>query len=81
VVNWGLSAACPDVNAVASVLRVAGSDLRVVVHTAGPGTEDAQELALLTALGTGHPSAQGHCIVRDGRLTCGYRAGTDRVVI
>ncbi|MEV7805195.1 helix-turn-helix transcriptional regulator [Microbispora sp. NPDC088329] len=34
------------------VLTVAGSDLRVVVYTAEPGTEDAERLALLTVLGT-----------------------------
>lgn len=34
------------------VLTVAGSDLRIMVHTAEPGTEDAERLALLTVLGT-----------------------------
>ncbi|WP_413810442.1 helix-turn-helix transcriptional regulator [Streptomyces sp. OE57] len=34
------------------VLTVAGSDLRVVVYTAEPDTEDAERLALLTVLGT-----------------------------
>jgi transcriptional regulator with XRE-family HTH domain len=34
------------------VLTVAGSDLRIMVYTAEPGTEDAQRLALLTVLGT-----------------------------
>ncbi|MFD8460447.1 helix-turn-helix transcriptional regulator [Streptomyces antimycoticus] len=34
------------------VLTVAGSDLRMVVYTAEPGTEDAERLALLTVLGT-----------------------------
>ncbi|MEE1942907.1 helix-turn-helix transcriptional regulator [Streptomyces sp. TRM 70361] len=34
------------------VLTVSGSDLRVVVYTAEPGTEDAERLALLTVLGT-----------------------------
>ena len=34
------------------VLAVAGSDLRVMVYTAQPGTEDADRLALLTVLGT-----------------------------
>ncbi|MCG0290507.1 helix-turn-helix transcriptional regulator [Streptomyces sp. PSAA01] len=34
------------------VLTVAGSDLRIVVYTAEPGTEDAERLALLTVLGT-----------------------------
>ncbi|GAB7110304.1 hypothetical protein JCM4814A_86190 [Streptomyces phaeofaciens JCM 4814] len=34
------------------VLSVAGSDLRIMVYTAEPGTEDAERLALLTVLGT-----------------------------
>jgi len=34
------------------VLTVAGSDLRIMVYTAAPGTEDAERLALLTVLGT-----------------------------
>ncbi|OPF73167.1 transcriptional regulator [Streptomyces antioxidans] len=34
------------------VLTVAGSDLRIVVYTAEPHTEDAERLALLTVLGT-----------------------------
>ncbi|MFJ3641262.1 helix-turn-helix transcriptional regulator [Streptomyces sp. NPDC090108] len=34
------------------VLSVAGSDLRVMVYTAEPGTRDAERLALLTVLGT-----------------------------
>jgi transcriptional regulator with XRE-family HTH domain len=34
------------------VLTVAGSDLRIMIYTAEPGTEDAERLALLTALGT-----------------------------
>ncbi|MEV6741743.1 helix-turn-helix transcriptional regulator [Streptomyces sp. NPDC051104] len=34
------------------VLTVAGSDLRIMVYTAEPGTEDAERLALLTVLGT-----------------------------
>jgi transcriptional regulator with XRE-family HTH domain len=34
------------------VLTVAGSDLRIMVYTAEPGTEDAGRLALLTVLGT-----------------------------
>jgi len=33
------------------VLTVAGSDLRIMVYTAEPGTEDAERLALLTVLG------------------------------
>ena len=34
------------------VLTVAGSDLRIMVYTAEPGTVDAERLALLTVLGT-----------------------------
>ena len=34
------------------VLTVAGSDLRILVYTAVPGTEDAERLSLLTVLGT-----------------------------
>ncbi|MEV4454857.1 helix-turn-helix transcriptional regulator [Microbispora sp. NPDC049633] len=34
------------------VLTVTGSDLRIMVYTAEPGTEDAERLALLTVLGT-----------------------------
>ncbi|MFE3137933.1 helix-turn-helix transcriptional regulator [Streptomyces scopuliridis] len=34
------------------VLTVAGSDLRIVIYTAEPGTEDAERLALLTVFGT-----------------------------
>ncbi|WP_329152852.1 helix-turn-helix transcriptional regulator [Streptomyces sp. NBC_01456] len=34
------------------VLTVAGSDLRIMVYTVEPGTEDAERLALLTVLGT-----------------------------
>jgi len=34
------------------VLRVAGSNLRIVVYTAEPGTRDAERLALLAVLGT-----------------------------
>ncbi|MEV6027850.1 helix-turn-helix transcriptional regulator [Streptomyces sp. NPDC052036] len=34
------------------VLTVAGADLRIMVYTAEPGTEDAERLALLTVLGT-----------------------------
>jgi len=34
------------------VLTVAGSDLRIMIYTAEPGTEDAGRLALLTVLGT-----------------------------
>jgi transcriptional regulator with XRE-family HTH domain len=34
------------------VLTVAGSDLRIMIYTAEPGTEDAERLALLTVIGT-----------------------------
>ncbi|POX56238.1 transcriptional regulator [Streptomyces sp. Ru71] len=34
------------------VLTVEGGDLRIMVYTAEPGTEDAERLALLTVLGT-----------------------------
>ncbi|MFI6937537.1 helix-turn-helix transcriptional regulator [Streptomyces sp. NPDC050287] len=34
------------------VLSVAGSDLRIMVYTAQPGTEDANRLALLNVIGT-----------------------------
>ena len=34
------------------VLSVAGSDLRIMVYTAEPGTRDAERLALLAVLGT-----------------------------
>ncbi|GCD92466.1 transcriptional regulator [Embleya hyalina] len=34
------------------VLHAAGSDLRVIVHTAEPDTPDAERLALLGVLGT-----------------------------
>ncbi|MEU9287674.1 helix-turn-helix transcriptional regulator [Streptomyces sp. NPDC048275] len=34
------------------VLSVAGSDLRIMIYTAAPDTEDAERLALLTVLGT-----------------------------
>lgn len=34
------------------VLTVAGTDLRIIVYTAEPGTEDAERLALITVLGT-----------------------------
>ncbi|MET7752268.1 helix-turn-helix transcriptional regulator [Micromonospora sp. NPDC005367] len=34
------------------VLSVAGSDLRIMVYTAAPDTEDAERLALVTVLGT-----------------------------
>ena len=34
------------------VLTVQGSDLRIMIYTAEPGTEDADRLALITVLGT-----------------------------
>jgi len=34
------------------VLTVTGSDPRIMIYTAEHGTEDAERLALLTALGT-----------------------------
>ncbi|GAA2065252.1 helix-turn-helix transcriptional regulator [Streptomyces albiaxialis] len=34
------------------ILTVAGSELRIMVYTAEPGTDDAERLALLTVLGT-----------------------------
>ncbi|MFF8942252.1 helix-turn-helix transcriptional regulator [Streptomyces sp. NPDC014864] len=34
------------------ILTVSGSDLRIMVYTAEPGTDDAERLALLTVLGT-----------------------------
>jgi transcriptional regulator with XRE-family HTH domain len=34
------------------VLSVAGSDLRIMIYTAEPGTEDAERIALLAVLGT-----------------------------
>ncbi|MFG1998584.1 helix-turn-helix transcriptional regulator [Spirillospora sp. NPDC048911] len=34
------------------VLTVAGSDLRIMIYTAEPGTEDAERLELITVLGT-----------------------------
>ena len=34
------------------VLNVAGADLRIMLYTAEPGTEDAERLALLAVLGT-----------------------------
>lgn len=38
------------------VLGVAGSDMRIMVYTAEPGTEDAERLALLGVLGTQAPA-------------------------
>jgi hypothetical protein len=34
------------------VLSVAGGDLRIMIYTAEPGTQDSERLALLTVLGT-----------------------------
>lgn len=34
------------------ILTVTGSDLRIMIYTAEPGTEDAERLALITVLGT-----------------------------
>lgn len=34
------------------VLSVAGSDLRIMIYTAEPGTDDAERLALLSVIGT-----------------------------
>ncbi|MGW1606383.1 MmyB family transcriptional regulator, partial [Streptomyces eurythermus] len=34
------------------ILGVAGSDLRIMVYSAQPGTEDADRLALLNVIGT-----------------------------
>ncbi len=45
----------PHVGAVTldcDVLAVSGSDLRIMIYTAEPGTADAERLALLTVLGT-----------------------------
>ncbi|MER7367453.1 helix-turn-helix transcriptional regulator [Nonomuraea wenchangensis] len=45
----------PHVGAVTldcDVLTVSGSDLRIMIYTAEPGTADAERLALLTVLGT-----------------------------
>ncbi|MEV6824206.1 helix-turn-helix transcriptional regulator [Amycolatopsis sp. NPDC051102] len=45
----------PDVGALTldcDVLSVAGSDLRIMVYTAEPGTDDADRLALLGVIGT-----------------------------
>jgi hypothetical protein len=45
----------PEVGALTldcDVLTVAGADLRLIVYTAEPGTEDAARLALITVLGT-----------------------------
>jgi transcriptional regulator with XRE-family HTH domain len=45
----------PDVGTLeldCDVLSVAGSDLRIMVYTAEPGTEDADRLALLEVIGT-----------------------------
>jgi transcriptional regulator with XRE-family HTH domain len=45
----------PHVGAVTldcDILTVAGSDVRLMIYTAEPGTEDAERLALITVLGT-----------------------------
>jgi transcription regulator MmyB-like protein len=45
----------PHVGAVTldcDILTVAGSDLRVMIYTAEPGTEDAERLELITVIGT-----------------------------
>jgi hypothetical protein len=45
----------PDVGLIAldcDTLIVAGDDLRILVYTAEPGTEDAERLALAVVLGT-----------------------------
>lgn len=45
----------PDVGTLTldcDVLTVAGTDLRIIVYTAEPGTEDAERLELLSVLGT-----------------------------
>jgi hypothetical protein len=34
------------------MLTVAGSDQRIMVYTAEPGSDDAERLALVTVLGT-----------------------------
>ncbi|GLZ11728.1 transcriptional regulator [Actinomadura sp. NBRC 104425] len=55
----------PDVGTLTldcDVLSVAGSDLRIMVYTAEPGTEDAERLALLTML---HRSDRGDRELRD----------------
>jgi transcriptional regulator with XRE-family HTH domain len=40
-----------DVTLDCDILTVRGSDLRLIVYTAAPGSEDAQKLALLTSIG------------------------------
>ena len=40
-----------DVTLDCDILMVAGSDLRIVVYTAAPGSADARALALLGAVG------------------------------
>jgi hypothetical protein len=47
----------PDVGRISvdcDVLIVAGDDLRIMVYTAEPGTDDAERLALAIVLGTQH---------------------------
>ncbi|GLW66479.1 transcriptional regulator [Actinomadura rubrobrunea] len=55
----------PDVGTLTldcDVLKVAGSDLNIMVYTAEPGTEDAERLELLTLL---HSSDRGDQALRD----------------
>jgi hypothetical protein len=45
----------PEVGAITldcDVLTVAGADLKIMLYTAEPGSEDAERLALLTVIGT-----------------------------
>lgn len=52
----------PQVGAVSldcDTLAVAGSDLRIMVYTAEPGSEDAERLALVSVLGTQAMSGSG----------------------
>jgi hypothetical protein len=45
----------PEVGAITldcDILSVVGPDLRIMVYTAEPGTEDGERLALLAVLGT-----------------------------
>jgi transcriptional regulator with XRE-family HTH domain len=51
------------------VLTVAGPDLRIIVYTAEPGTQDAERLALLAVLGTqtliGEPATKSRFVADD----------------